>query len=808
MKKIILSTLLLIAFTLNAQNYQFLGDYTSNGTPLYLEPVDDVVSVETLEMISNAIPENYPVPDFNPQYISSGYDTDVILEDQADVYVTFVAEGAGYRNVLGFYTYDVNNPPAETPSPEDITIIFPNVSALGSGGGLLTGNKVHIGNFPADTGIGWVLLANAWYNQTVTSGLWQLYSNPDYNPESDAALRNHNVLLEDEENERVILGFEDIRRDYSSCDNDFNDAVFYITASPYSAIKTTNFSTPDSGASTTTSGNAGGLESNGNLASLIAKRNLTRAKEDNLFDKKETQVPFSHVRSELTGTLDTYLPTTGMFGNEVAQYSTPIDLLDITNALEVLAVDYYQGEQRVSAVLGTVTEGSIYDHSKVICDRLNSSILEDVRSVMVRGHKLMSATIERSNGAVEHTVSFSIKLEDTSNELFSFWDIGRYPEGDFANFQIWGSTHSQVFHIANHIIDTYTAEKPLSSEILTDVVPTVFVKSGYYESGQLFLTIQNRLAHESIDFNGSKSTTELSDRVDLSQSIPLDQYFEQDIVVDTGKLFDIGFSIAPDDTSQIDAVYLADGPWGIDYVEDQVFIEEYIITSEDTTPVEGTHLVERNPSVQGQIKETLNLFRHLRPGDQVLDVSAYDALQFTSKHTKDIEVILLTDEEIPWENRWRYILPANSEETPYTISFTDFTNANEDIPTIENVRSVIFSMNGNYVSFEDFELNISYLTFGASETLATDTFDTVNTSLLNYPNPFTDSTTIQLPKEASTITITVYDMLGRVVDQQKIETQNNGKTVHYIAPRLVTGMYSYSIIDDHQEQFHGRFLIR
>ena len=276
----------------------------------------------------------------------------------------------------------------------------------------------------------------------------------------------------------------------------------------------------------------------------------------------------------------------------------------MTNAQEVLAVDYYQEEQRVSAVLGTVTEGSIYDHSKVICDRLNSSVLEDVRSVMVRGHKLMSATIERSNGAVEHTVSFSIKLEDTSNELFSFWDIGRYPEGNFANFQIWGSTHSQVFHIANHIIDTYTAEKPLSSEILTDVVPTVFVKSGYYENGQLFLTIQNRLAHESIDFNGSKSTTELSDRVDLSQSIPLDQYFEQDIVVDTGKLFDIGFSIAPDDVSQIDAVYLADGPWGIDYVEDQVLIDEYTITTEETTQEESTHLVERNPSVRGPVSYT------------------------------------------------------------------------------------------------------------------------------------------------------------------------------------------------------------
>ncbi len=87
---------------------------------------------------------------------------------------------------MGFYTYDINNQSSTAPQPEDITIIFPNASVLGSGGGLQTGDKVKIGNFPAGTGIGWVLLANAWNlgSSSVGSGLWQLYSNPDYNPES------------------------------------------------------------------------------------------------------------------------------------------------------------------------------------------------------------------------------------------------------------------------------------------------------------------------------------------------------------------------------------------------------------------------------------------------------------------------------------------------------------------------------------------------------------------------------------------------------------------------------------------------
>jgi hypothetical protein len=267
MKNILLILITTAVTALHAQNYNYLGEYTSNGTPLYLESPGDEISTETLQMIDDSLPENYPVPDYNPQYISSGYETDIQIEEKADIWVTFVAEGAGYKNVLGFYTYPLDNPPTSTPAKEEITIIFPNVSALGSGGGLQVGDKVKIGTFEAGTGIGWVLLANAWSanNQAVSKGLWHLFSNPNFNPEAKEELRHHNVLLADPENERIILGFEDIRRDYRSCDNDFNDAIFYVSANPYSAINTKNCA-DISESNNVTSANDGGLESNGALA--------------------------------------------------------------------------------------------------------------------------------------------------------------------------------------------------------------------------------------------------------------------------------------------------------------------------------------------------------------------------------------------------------------------------------------------------------------------------------------------------------------------------------------------------------------
>ncbi|MEL6651911.1 MAG: DUF4114 domain-containing protein, partial [Bacteroidota bacterium] len=176
--------------------YHYLGTYNSQGLPDYLVGKDPI-SQDFLEMVHKALPERAPVPQYNPDYLERKYDRDIKLKENAEVWVSFVAEGAGYKNVLGFYVYDTIAPPTTPPAKEDITIIFPNVSAKYSGGELEAGHKVKLGDFRAGQGIGWVLMANGWKNGTVTEGNWTLFSNPDFNPEKDRSLREHNVLLFD-----------------------------------------------------------------------------------------------------------------------------------------------------------------------------------------------------------------------------------------------------------------------------------------------------------------------------------------------------------------------------------------------------------------------------------------------------------------------------------------------------------------------------------------------------------------------------------------------------------------------------------
>ena len=213
----------------------YLGSYNRwNGKPDYLESGGDIISQEFLNDVNTSLPENNPVPTAHPEYLVDGNQINTTMTEDGDVWVTFVHEGAGYKNVLGYYTYPSSNPPQSVSDIDSVTIIFPNVSYQGSGGALNSGDKVYLGYFPMGTEIGWVLISNGW-RYGVGDGYRQLYSNPDFNPESQASKRQHNVLLYDEARDLTVLGFEDLNREESS-DDDFNDALFYVTSNPRSAI--------------------------------------------------------------------------------------------------------------------------------------------------------------------------------------------------------------------------------------------------------------------------------------------------------------------------------------------------------------------------------------------------------------------------------------------------------------------------------------------------------------------------------------------------------------------------------------------
>lgn len=214
--------------------FEYLQDYDSNGIPLDMS--SDEISAEFLERINASLPERSPVPTYHPDYLQAGSVLNVEIEAQAEVWITFVHEGAGYRNSLGFYTYNIDDGPPENPDSLEHTVIFPNASI---GWNLLSsGDKVYLGTFEAGTVIGWFLVANGWRDQVVSDASVRYYSNPEYNPEWEDLYKQHTILLYDDDEDKLLLAFEDLTR--PGGDNDFNDAVFYVTADPIEAVNIVN----------------------------------------------------------------------------------------------------------------------------------------------------------------------------------------------------------------------------------------------------------------------------------------------------------------------------------------------------------------------------------------------------------------------------------------------------------------------------------------------------------------------------------------------------------------------------------------
>lgn len=218
---------------------KYLGGWNTQGVPDYLAGNRDVIHADLLRRINAGLPEYKSVPALHPQLINPSAPTAIEVTQTSGFWMTFVHEGSSKRNAVGFYKYHKNNPPASIYDIPEITITFPNLSYRNSGGGLVPGDQVYLRTVGPDSMIGFVLLSDGYNvaNASLTTGNCQYFSNSDLNPETQSIKKYHSVLIWDDTENKMIVGFEDINRNAAS-DEDFNDAVFYITSDIPSAIAT------------------------------------------------------------------------------------------------------------------------------------------------------------------------------------------------------------------------------------------------------------------------------------------------------------------------------------------------------------------------------------------------------------------------------------------------------------------------------------------------------------------------------------------------------------------------------------------
>lgn len=182
--------------------------------------------------------------------------SNVVFKEDAEVWVTFLSEGAGYLNSVGFFTYDPASPP-RTPQEVGEKIFFANASMSTplDAAGTTYQNTVYLGRFPQGKALGFMIVSDGFksnarsYLGTKVNGVkenadrkWIFYTLRHLNPEAASAqnLNAHTVVLRDlsgaaEGYQRLVVGFEDINREHGG-DHDFNDVVLAVHVTPGRSI--------------------------------------------------------------------------------------------------------------------------------------------------------------------------------------------------------------------------------------------------------------------------------------------------------------------------------------------------------------------------------------------------------------------------------------------------------------------------------------------------------------------------------------------------------------------------------------------
>lgn len=802
--KHIISTIfftLLFVIKSNSQNqtYHYLAPIGTQGVPTNV--TYETVPQTLIDNINASFPEGYPVPVYNPQYIADGIATDIHLQDSADIWVTFVKEGAGYKNVLGFYTY-VGSPMVSAPS--DVTIIFPNVSAEGSGGGLNTGAKVHLGSFPTGTKIGWILLANAYNSNTnnVGNGLWKLYSNPDYNPEPLATQRKHNVMLLDEASGVIALGFEDIRRDNASCDQDFNDAIFYVKSNPITAINTSNVNkTVDAGSSS--SGSEGGLESRlaGQVAQRLFKRQLNDELQLNTFEK---QFPFDAMNVDRADELSKFIPQT-VFENSNIRVSTPKDLTEMTNASQVLSVDYYENthNQRLAAILAIETFGKVYEHTKVVCDRLVGAQLTEIRKIVIDDKAFNINKLIQPNKNTEYCLSFSAYNEAGAWIIETQWGVNQFPEKSrYLNFQIWGNSPAYVQRLAIEVIgklkSQYTNVRMSSTSL---IVPGVYAKNGRYKNDVLTLELVNLNNSSSVTITGEAQKTETeTTKQTWSYTFTLNGNKTQTVEIPLGKVFDTGIVINNNKKEGQDFMYLADGVWSYGINPEDGEMTSFEVKTSNSTSNDNEYRVERNIIAKGKVKKYAAIFRTLRPSGKTADLSNFDELVFEGLGNGNFEIVLVKKGIEKWEHQFRTSIQLTNKEQKIKIPFSKLRSAAATKFEANDILSVVIAAKGDNVTNKFFDFEIKDLRFNK-------TSEKTISAIKAFPNPANDILNLdfKLPKDGE-YQIEIYDANARLLKSfVQYGQEGTTQTVLNISD-LENGIY-YSRVKQSNQAQGFKFLV-
>ena len=526
----------------------------------------------------------------------------------------------------------------------------------------------------------------------------------------------------------------------------------------------------------TSTGNAGGLESNGRLSDAINKRNYNRAKTSYGFDRstaKKVKKSASYAKSNTNGfQLQDFIPI-DMINEDSVIESTPADLVNITNATEIYSVDYIKADNSVASILVLKTENGVYEHTKYICDRLLGAELISVSTIYINGQQFIKSLIKNTDNTVEFVLSLSAKVinNEVNFAIESHWNLDKY-ESDvtFYNFQIWSNSLDDLYILGQEVLNLLDVQKPIS-DYNNSTPPTVFVRKGKYENGALDLQIINTNATDNVAFDAGYRTTETNEFDNMSSSLDLNGNYISNLQVPTGNLFDIGFRIG-DGIATPDDLFMSDGPWGIDDSQESTTVLNYEISPNDFEFESDVFPIERNVSLHATTSTYFAAYRALTPRFNAVDLTDYNTFNFTASGTGKLEIAFVKASVSNWETQPKKLITLTNTDQEYNIPISSLSSATIDNIVLDDVKTIVFTIASENGQMITRTIDLSHLYFSSESTLSVVDIENENNAILAIPNPMTSQTTIRFTsKQSEDVQLYIYDQVGKVVYTMKVSTK-------------------------------------
>jgi uncharacterized repeat protein (TIGR01451 family) len=560
--------------------------------------------------------------------------------------------------------------------------------------------------------------------------------------------------------------------------------------------------------SSTSGGGDSGVESRGDMAELLLKRQLKI--QYGMTTPILAKSSGMSVSSSIS--LKDLVPPTGPF-QSVPVETTPFDILGISNAIESYAVDYNAYRQfgvvRVGAIFATITEApKIYDHTKAVCDRLGGYDVDNIQLVNIDGHPFYISLIRNNEKRfLDYSISFSVYETPSGLQLENKWNYSDFhaPAGasNVFNIQIWSNTKDGTIQLTEDVIARFKQNGNVSYMSQNLFNPDIFIKSARYtHDGNVHLNIVNKAGTNRVVLKTNYRVSQGDNLLETSA------YYtaysgENQVVIPVGIVSDaqihmsqtVGFS---------DEVYVSGGAYtyltGPNSIVSEFETANYPQQLISNYPA-GSVLLAGGAYTSGVLNDWVSVMRSLTTTGSAYNLSGHTTLRFKASGNGVLQVIfdLIDTQNFNYYSTLVYL---SGETKEYAIDFSEFKllNGNPvplDASKIRNIGFVLSSAHNPGLS--NFKFDINSIAFTGNSTTAVDPGEQVIPDKFkleqNYPNPFNPSTVIKFSvANREMITLKVYNLIGQeIATLVKSELEPGTYTATFDASKLSSGVYFYQL---------------